>query len=301
MNQKVALCTVCNPLTTPKKKKKRSKKKAKGEWDSNDEDESDGPAYPPGIMKSLSKDYGKLILSMNAQPDITFFGEKLTDEFDKSLEADRELVDLLLVIGNSPSSQWRGYGYANNAPSHFNILINKTPIRHINPDIVLLGNADDIVQYLCDSLRWELPMPPPAPAVHDPTVSPSAPTDPSSARGRTAQIQKKGRPRLNVSSSNVTVCAPPTRVGDSHVWLFEGAEGGRWLDQLKKEMAQRSQTVTPPSLTPLVVDSGANTPSPSRARTPGHRSVSASAVPQLKREPDANRDREERAAKKARP
>ena len=36
-----------------------------------------------------------------SQPSITFFGEKLTDEFDHSLEADRERVDLLLVIGTS--------------------------------------------------------------------------------------------------------------------------------------------------------------------------------------------------------
>ncbi len=35
------------------------------------------------------------------QPDITFFGEKLTSDFDHSLEADRSQVDLLLVIGTS--------------------------------------------------------------------------------------------------------------------------------------------------------------------------------------------------------
>ena len=35
------------------------------------------------------------------QPDITFFGEKLDDVFDRSLAEDREKVDLLLVIGTS--------------------------------------------------------------------------------------------------------------------------------------------------------------------------------------------------------
>lgn len=35
------------------------------------------------------------------QPDITFFGEKLTDDFDDKLLEDREKVDLLLVIGTS--------------------------------------------------------------------------------------------------------------------------------------------------------------------------------------------------------
>ena len=35
------------------------------------------------------------------QPDITFFGEKLPDEFDNLFDKDREQVDLLVVIGTS--------------------------------------------------------------------------------------------------------------------------------------------------------------------------------------------------------
>jgi len=42
-------------------------------------------AFPPWIMK----------------PDITFFGEKLSDEFDHSLLADRQEIDLLIIIGTS--------------------------------------------------------------------------------------------------------------------------------------------------------------------------------------------------------
>ena len=38
---------------------------------------------------------------MTAQPDITFFGEKLADNFEKCLEEDREQADLLLIIGTS--------------------------------------------------------------------------------------------------------------------------------------------------------------------------------------------------------
>lgn len=38
---------------------------------------------------------------MPTQPDITFFGEKLDDVFEKALEEDRDQVDLLLVIGTS--------------------------------------------------------------------------------------------------------------------------------------------------------------------------------------------------------
>jgi NAD-dependent SIR2 family protein deacetylase len=35
------------------------------------------------------------------QPDITFFGEKLTDAFENALNEDRPKVDLLLVVGTS--------------------------------------------------------------------------------------------------------------------------------------------------------------------------------------------------------
>lgn len=35
------------------------------------------------------------------QPDITFFGEKLDDVFDRSLLEDRGQVDLLIIIGTS--------------------------------------------------------------------------------------------------------------------------------------------------------------------------------------------------------
>lgn len=37
----------------------------------------------------------------SAQPDITFFGEKLADDFENALENDRDKVDLLIVIGTS--------------------------------------------------------------------------------------------------------------------------------------------------------------------------------------------------------
>ncbi|KAF5383542.1 hypothetical protein D9615_003745 [Tricholomella constricta] len=240
MNQRVALCTICNPPAVQTPKKKKGKKKAKGDWDSNDEDESDGPAYPPGIMK----------------PDITFFGEKLTDEFDRSLAEDRERVDLLLVIGTSLKVSPVAEILSHLPHSVPQILINKTPIRHINPDIVLLGNADDIVEHLCAELGWELPAPR-APA--EPSPSSVVPVhkelgddafSPAAATGRDART------------------SPPQRVGDSHVWLFDGAEGGRWLQELRRELAAQSETQaqTPQlSLTPLVVDSGRNTPLPSPA------------------------------------
>ncbi|KAG5351885.1 hypothetical protein C0989_004651 [Termitomyces sp. Mn162] len=231
---------MCTPaIPTPKKKK--GKKKAKGEWDSDDEDESDDPPFTPGIMK----------------PDITFFGEKLTDEFDNALAEDREHVDLLLIIGTSLKVSPVAEILSHLPHSVPQILINKTPIRHINPDvrpsllrisltnltakIVLLGNADDIVQYLCDALGWEL-------------TPPLVLAD--------ASLKSNEEPH-NIDetsdfNSNSKICEPE-RVGDSHVWLFEGAEGGRWLEELKRELAAQ----TTPSLAPLKVDSGPITRLPS--------------------------------------
>lgn len=109
LSRKVPLCKICNTVSSApiKPKGKKSKKKAKGQWDSDVEDESDGPEYPPSIMKVLCL---CLIAVLNAvasadlvllKPDITFFGEKLTDDFDNSLAEDRFMVDLLLVIGTS--------------------------------------------------------------------------------------------------------------------------------------------------------------------------------------------------------
>ena len=103
MRHRVPLCTVCNlPIpSTSSTKGKKPKKKKKDKWDSDVEDESDFPEYPPGIMKACSNSVAQYIQKDHLQPDITFFGEKLTDDFDRSLEADRESVDLLLVIGTS--------------------------------------------------------------------------------------------------------------------------------------------------------------------------------------------------------
>ncbi|KIM44834.1 hypothetical protein M413DRAFT_363794 [Hebeloma cylindrosporum] len=175
LSRKVPLCKICNTVSSApiKSKGKKSKKKAKGQWDSDVEDESDGPEYPPSIMK----------------PDITFFGEKLTDDFDNSLAEDRFKVDLLLVIGTS-----------------LKILINKTPIRHINPDIVLLGNSDDIVLYLSRELGWELPAP-----------RERVQTSANNLQGNGMRLQPprgnlKKRPSADESDSLVP--QPPERVGE---------------------------------------------------------------------------------------
>lgn len=57
LRRKVPLCTVCNAPSSSaisaKKVRGKKKKKKVNEWDSDVEDESDGPDFPPGIMKVL--------------------------------------------------------------------------------------------------------------------------------------------------------------------------------------------------------------------------------------------------------
>ncbi|KAI8969381.1 DHS-like NAD/FAD-binding domain-containing protein [Trametes punicea] len=211
MNQRVPLCKYCNitqPPPMPAKTGKKGKKHKDG-WDSDASEEPEPPAYPPGIMK----------------PDITFFGEKLDDVFERSLMEDRHQVDLLIIIGTSlkvsPVSETICKGYAPSsimsvADTTTKILINKTPVKHINPDVVLLGNADDIVLHLCRRLGWDLP------EVPTPNDSLDAP-----------KSNLKKRPSAEFERE-------PKRVGNSHVWLFEGAEGGKWVEEIERQYQQRS-------------------------------------------------------------
>ncbi|KAF9526098.1 DHS-like NAD/FAD-binding domain-containing protein [Crepidotus variabilis] len=229
LSQKVPLCTMCNGSALSagvngvvkaktkagrKGAKKKSKKKTTNVWEEDDDEDDDIPDYPPGIMK----------------PDITFFGEKLTDEFDHSLMEDRFKVDLLLVIGTSLKVSPVAEILSHLPHSIPQILINKTPIKHINPDIILLGNADDIVLYLCDQLHWELP--------------PAAPSDPKAAKDDPRINLKK---RASANNDNIKTLKEPKRVGESHVYLFEGAEGGKWLQQLHRELGISIPRSVPPS------------------------------------------------------
>ncbi|KAE9406280.1 DHS-like NAD/FAD-binding domain-containing protein [Gymnopus androsaceus JB14] len=202
MRRKVPLCPVCNPPNPPssaqKNGKKQSKKKAKGEWDSDCEDESDAPTYPPGIMKVAP------------------------------------VADILSHLPHSVPQ----------------ILINKTPIRHINPDIVLLGNADDIVVQLCAELEWDLP---------PPTLPASPP--PSTGRLQPPRGNLKKRPSSGMEEEGEECPQEPRRVGNrrvnrflvflfftdwavvrSHVWLFSGAEGGKWLSDFEKQLGIHVQS-----------------------------------------------------------
>ena len=108
MSQTVPVCKTCPPTHPPVKsaKPKKKPKKNASPWEHDSEEEPDIPAYPPGIIKvrpqSLLSEHEVDPRTLKcSQPDITFFGEKLSDEFERALLADTPRVDLLLVIGTS--------------------------------------------------------------------------------------------------------------------------------------------------------------------------------------------------------
>ncbi|KAF9901659.1 NAD-dependent histone deacetylase sir2 [Linnemannia zychae] len=136
--QEVAYCKVCKKPTPPPKARKRSK--AKYDFDDDDDDSDEDDEDNKALMK----------------PDIVFFGEKLPQVFDRSLAVDRDLVDLLIVIGSSlkvaPVSDIM-HQLPNNVPQ---ILINRTPNHDMDFDVQLLGNCDTVVAELCRMVGWEL-------------------------------------------------------------------------------------------------------------------------------------------------
>ncbi|PWZ01010.1 SIR2-domain-containing protein [Testicularia cyperi] len=166
------------------------------------------------------------------KPDITFFGEKLDDAFDHAVFADRTEVDLLIIMGTSlkvaPVSELITH-IPHSTPV---ILINKTPVYHIATDIMLLGDSDMVVDYLCTKLAWDLPeVRPSEDVVGKKEVEQVA---------EAAQIQldsKDDAEHAAGQDSNGQKCPEPERLLNSHAWLFEGAEPGR-LPQLLAEIEE---------------------------------------------------------------
>ncbi|KAL2021252.1 hypothetical protein VTK56DRAFT_7331 [Thermocarpiscus australiensis] len=130
-----------------KVQKDGTEKKARrrpGDYDSNSDSEFDHVAPVNGACGVM-------------KPDITFFGEPLPDEFAKRLtEHDRDLVDLVIVIGTSlkvaPVSEVVPFL----PPRIPQIYISRTPVSHVNFDIDLLGDCDVVVAELCRRAGWQL-------------------------------------------------------------------------------------------------------------------------------------------------
>ncbi|BGP33143.1 NAD-dependent histone deacetylase sir2 [Rhodotorula toruloides] len=272
-SSRVPLCPFCTPeleaaaATLTREREERPKKKRKvgrEEWEGSEgsEEEDSGEGRSEWEGKALIK------------PDIVFFGEALSDEFDHRLLEDREEVDLLIVMGTSlrvsPVAQ---------LPSHLphsipQILINRDPVPHQNFDICLLGDGDTIVRWLCEELdkstlqdeagetkkvegekQWDLDsrvpvhvpehkLPPPS---SDTQLDDPAPSHPS-------------LPATTPSTASIH----PEQVGHSHVWLFPGANGeSKWVqsvrvaygsDRESEDGEEEGPVELPASLAPGVIE-----------------------------------------------
>ena len=126
-------------------------------------------------------------------------------------------------------------------------------LSHCSCQIILLGDADSIIEHICEKLGWALP---PAKA---------------------GQYLSGPLPVLMKRRSQECVSPAPKRVADryvdhqgvlvycsqcvtpSHIWLFEGAEGGKWLSDFEAAQAQVALPFGPTTNAPL--------PSPSTPMT----------------------------------
>ena len=140
--KRIALCKRCieairsSRLALPPQKRSKSKNRH-----SHEDSDEDDDIPQPGIMK----------------PDITFFGEQLPNTFfDTFTQRDAQQTDLVIVIGTSlkvaPVSEMPNF--LPHAVPH--IYISREPIKHVEFDIQLLGNCDDVVYELCRRAGWNL-------------------------------------------------------------------------------------------------------------------------------------------------
>ena len=134
----------CPPTPRPpsKKRKRGSKSRSRSRYDEDDDYESESSSmHEPGVMK----------------PDITFFGERLPERFfDRFKEHDRDIVDLLIVIGTSLSVQPVSdipLAVSQNIPQ---IAICRDLVEHVDFDVTLRGDCDLITEELSKRLGWDL-------------------------------------------------------------------------------------------------------------------------------------------------
>lgn len=218
MAQRVPQCPQCQEREAMQRTTKLAKHKAhlrkkngRGKGGDDGSDDEEGQDRLPGL--SVMK------------PCITFFGEKLSDEFDRCLVADREEVDLLIIMGTTlkvaPVSEIVAH-FPHNTPV---LLINRTPVLHFNLDVQMLGNADEIVAHLSRRLGWSLPLPDPQRIV---VGKESAAQE--MGKGIVDEEAAAGKDKRQSGAGEDIV---PERLGESHFWLFPGAEAEELIQMMR--------------------------------------------------------------------
>ncbi|CAM9909071.1 unnamed protein product [Pylaiella littoralis] len=154
------------------------------------------------------------------KPDITFFGEKLPGSVKRAVEADHKKADLLLVLGTSLKVQPVSR-ILQHIPKHIpQVLVNRELIRPPKKisdgfDLHLLGDCDDVIQYLCGRLGWELP--PLSPPTGAPPPPPPPPPLPSTTTTRTT---------TTATTTTTTPLSPTITARTPPAGNTPGGEGG---------------------------------------------------------------------------
>lgn len=233
--QRVPACPECakrkrSGANASGSKKKRRVDGAAGSRRRGDSSDEDDDENDDGRRSSILK------------PDITFFGEKLSDDFDRCLLADRSSASLLLIIGTSlkvaPVSSVVGH-LPHSCPV---ILINRTPVVHVGIDVMLLGDSDKVVRWLCRRLGWEIPPPKPDKSVvGDQSAAAAAAATDGEGGPAASQTEAASKDASQSSASNGAEDIPddyePQQLSDKfpHIWLFPGAEPGPLLQSLEED------------------------------------------------------------------
>ncbi len=251
--------------------KRGKKKKAKGDssgraiWKEEDEDSEDDredEAMPGmGVLKVSVRRLSECLNDMIApdgrahtslppphtsprrKPDITFFGEKLSSSFERHLLADRPQADLVVVMGTSlkvaPVAE-----LLTHMPHRLPVLlINRTPILHFQTDLMLLGESDTVVQWLCDRLGWTLPPPQPVREVVGEGSKAAEQADKSEAQDGEAAAASGSTliPGKGQAAPAKASAAQPTRwEGSEYIWTWPGADT-EMLERLRAKQAQEEE------------------------------------------------------------
>ncbi|KAH8360908.1 hypothetical protein KR200_000022 [Drosophila serrata] len=86
------------------------------------------------------------------KPDIVFFGEGLPDEYHTVMGTDKDICDLLIVIGSSLKVRPVAHIPSSIPATVPQILINREQLHHLKFDVELLGDSDVIINQICHRL-----------------------------------------------------------------------------------------------------------------------------------------------------
>ncbi|PWN27598.1 SIR2-domain-containing protein [Jaminaea rosea] len=228
MERRVPTCPECEKRSSSQqqtqahKKAKKHKNGRRSSSSYSDEEEHDD-GKRTGILK----------------PDITFFGEKLSSDFDRHLASDRSRASLLLVMGTSlqvaPVSSVVGH-LPHDVPV---VLINRTPVLHIGVDLMLLGEADLIVRWLERRLGWN-PIEAGTAKAQEAKTAQGHSGSPGPGLGPTSSSPLTSMPSSDAAEEIDLDAIEPKRWKDSHIWLFPGADVTA-LESMEESQAEEEE------------------------------------------------------------